>query len=206
MVEAVRGRSDLSPEVGQLQHHASQLLDSLRRDGAPVLLSSLPLGTKEKERARRNGSHHSCQADIPFVLQELIDFASKGFWVIMSYDDVKDMIELRLSPIGLVPQRDRRSRIVVDYTFHGVNDATADVACNSMQLGLALQRILQRIYDSDPANGPGYMIKVDISDGFYRVWVGKSGRHHQTGDNTSIPAGPPRFSSHPLGLTDGLEE
>ena len=38
-----------------------------------------------------------------------------------------------------------------------------------MQFGHALQRILQRMYDTDPRHGPIYMMKVDIADGFYCV-------------------------------------
>ena len=36
-----------------------------------------------------------------------------------------------------------------------------------MQFGHALQRILLRMYDTDPCHGPIYMMKVDIADGFY---------------------------------------
>ena len=40
-----------------------------------------------------------------------------------------------------------------------------------MQFGRALQRVLQRIYDSDPQHGPVHLIKLDVADGFYRVWL-----------------------------------
>ena len=39
----------------------------------------------------------------------------------------------------------------------------------AMQFGHALERILREILLADPAQGPVYMIKVDISDGFYRI-------------------------------------
>ena len=76
---------------------------------------------------------------------------------------------LHLSLAGLIPQRDRRDRIVIDYTWRGVNEATKFLSPDSMQFGHALQRILQRMYNTDPRHGPIYMMKVDIVDGFYCV-------------------------------------
>ena len=40
-----------------------------------------------------------------------------------------------------------------------------------MQLGNALHRVLQHIHFADPKHGPVYLLKVDIADGFYRVYV-----------------------------------
>ena len=84
-------------------------------------------------------------------------------------EDVVGLNGLRLSPAGLIPQRDLRNRIVIDYTWSGVNEATSCLDPDSMQFGHALQRILQRMYDVDPRHGPIYMMKVDIADGFYCV-------------------------------------
>ena len=74
-----------------------------------------------------------------------------------------------MSLAGLLPQRDRGDRIVIDYTWSGVNEATHRLAPDSMQFGHTLQRILQLMYNADPRHGPIYMMKVDIADGFYRV-------------------------------------
>ena len=95
------------------------------------------------------------------------DFVEKGFWIVLPLEDAVGLNGLRLSPAGLVPQRDRRDRIVIDYTWSGVNEATRRLSPDSMQFGHALQHILQRIYDADPRHGPIYIMKVDIADGFY---------------------------------------
>ena len=69
-----------------------------------------------------------------------------------------------------------------------------------MQYGRALQRVLQRIYDADPKHGPVHMLKVDIADGFYRVWLSVAdipklgvalppGPRRRTAD--CVPASPP---------------
>ena len=84
-------------------------------------------------------------------------------------EDAVGLNFLRLSPAGLIPQRDRQYRIVIDYTWSGVNEATRRLSPDSMQFGHALQRILQCMYDAEPRHGPIYMMKVDIADGFYCV-------------------------------------
>jgi hypothetical protein len=43
---------------------------------------------------------------------------------------------LHISPIGMVPQRNRHPHTIVDYSFYNLNDDTALVAPNeSMQFG-----------------------------------------------------------------------
>jgi hypothetical protein len=70
---------------------------------------------------------------------------------------------------------DCRPRVIIDYTFHGVNEDTIRLAPReAMQFGRALQRILQTILNANPRYGPVFLIKVDIADGFYRVWVNSS--------------------------------
>ena len=96
-------------------------------------------------------------------------FVKKGFCIVLLLEDVIGLNGLRLSPAGLIPQRDRRNCIIIDYTWSGVNEATRCLAPDSMQFGHALQQILQRMYDADPRRRPIYMMKVDITDGFYCV-------------------------------------
>ena len=68
--------------------------------------------------------------------------------------------------MGVVQQRNRQPRAIVDYTWNRVNEETP-----SMQFGRTLQCILQRIYDANPQFGPVYLSKYDLADGFYRVGV-----------------------------------
>ena len=131
------------------------------------------------------------------------DFVEKGFWIVLRLEDAVGLNGLCLSPAGLIPQRDLWDRIIIDYTWSGVNEDTRRLAPYSMQFGHALQRILQRMYDVDPHHGPIYIIKVDIADGFYHVGLAP-------GDIPSLgvclPPGPDdKNSSHvPPSPSDGL--
>jgi hypothetical protein len=82
------------------------------------------------------------------------------------------MDNLRLSSFGIIPKRDCRPRLIVDYSFWGVNDETVSLSPNeAMQFGRALKRLLFRIRNANPRYGPAYMAKVDLADGFYRLWL-----------------------------------
>jgi hypothetical protein len=60
--------------------------------------------------------------------------------------------------------------------FFGLNDETVRMAPQvAMQFGKALQRILQTIIDAKPDHRPVQLIKVDITDDFYRIWLNLHG-------------------------------
>ena len=141
----------------------------MRLKGTPVKIEGPPLTPKQLAAAIAYGLHNSCDREPSFLRTEMRNFVEKVFWIVLPLEDAVGLNGLRLSPAGLIPQRDRRDRIVVDYTWSGVNDSTCCLASDSMQFGHALQQILQHMYDADPRHGTIYMMKVDIADGFYRV-------------------------------------
>jgi hypothetical protein len=76
----------------------------------------------------------------------MANFVRKGFWTVLPYHLVKRLQGLRLSPLGSVPQRGRRPRLIVDLSFYGVNVDTVKLAPHeAMQFGRALERLLFRI-------------------------------------------------------------
>ena len=96
----------------------------------------------------------------------------KGYWIVLPYPAVQGLPNLRISPLGVVPQRERRPRIIVDLSFSGVNRDTAKLAPpEAMQFGCALSRILSLIQHAPPKFGPVYLLKLDIADGFYQVYL-----------------------------------
>jgi hypothetical protein len=57
-----------------------------------------------------------------------------------------------------------------DYSWWGVNEDTLPLAAmEAMQFGWSLKCILWEILFANPAHGPVQMIKLDISDRFYRI-------------------------------------
>ena len=178
---AIRGRGDLRVQHLAKSHPAFELLKRLEVTGAPATMSTAPWSQRKLNRLIRRGSHQSCREYLSFLREELFDFTSKGFWLVLPYREVRKLqklghlIGLRVSPMGIVPQRNRRPRLIVDLTFHGINQDTVPLApTEAMQFGRALERILYLIRHSNPRFGPVYLSKVDLSDGFCRIGVNDS--------------------------------
>ena len=173
VVHRLRGTSNISPNVGRIPHKAARFLDHLRRHGASVPVSTAPWGVARLDEAVRRGPHQSSHGERAFVAREMLDFCQQGYWMVVPVDVVRALLPmLRVSPLGVVPQRDRRPRLIVDYTFSGVNEDTVALAPReAMQFGRALQRVISAIVRADPRYGPVSMAKIDIADGFYRVWL-----------------------------------
>ena len=156
-------------------HPAGPLLDRLASTGAPVLQSTHPWTQDRLLQSMERGSHHSAQSHLDFLRDEMATMIEQQYWTVLPYSKVRHLPHLRLSPLGVVPQRDRRPRIIVDYSFYNINDDTVPLApMESMQFGRALDRILYKLRHSNRRFGPVHMIKVDIADGFYRMWVSAS--------------------------------
>jgi hypothetical protein len=135
-----------------------------------VVLSSAPWSQELRDERFARGPHQSANEHLEFLGTEFLDFCQKGYWMVMPYEDIRDHPSLRVSPLGVVPQRDRRPRIIVDYSFYDINKDTLKMAPEqSMQFGKAIERLMQGLTRANPKFGDNNLYKVDISDGFYRV-------------------------------------
>ena len=170
LVKLHRGPSCLA-DTSKLPHPAAGFLFRARRAGVPVLQSTLPWTLEELDAAVERGPHQSAKADVSFMRDEISAMSDAGQWLIVPYRCVRNLPGLRLSPSGVVPQRNRRARPIIDYTYSGVNTATVSVAPDSMQFGQADRRILQTLHRADTRHGPVYLSKDDISDAFMRAWI-----------------------------------
>ena len=169
-VASLRPSSDISPGVRHLPHKAGRLLDHLRRRGAPVPLQTPPWDSQRIRQAIRRGPHKSAKEHLGFVCQEILEFCDQGFWTVLPLSSALCLPNLRVSPLGVVPQRERRPRLIVDYTYSGVNQETVRLAPpEAMQYGRALPRLLSQLVHANPRFGPAKLAKIDVADGFYRV-------------------------------------
>ena len=91
-----------------------------------------------------------------------------GFWTVLPFTAVQDLPHLSLAPAGVVPQRERRPRPIMDYSFNKV----------SYQFGQALQCIIQHVVYANPAHGPVLLAKLDLADGYYRIPLSPHAAQH----------------------------
>lgn len=105
--QKARGRKRLSRRVKRLRHRAATYLERLRRQGAQAKVSGPPWSLEHLERCIARGPHKSAKDEADFVRNEMADFCDKGFYTVLPFDMVQDLPNLRLSPLGVVPQRNR---------------------------------------------------------------------------------------------------
>ena len=113
----VKGRSNFSAALHRLRHPARQLLYRYEKEGVPVLVRSEPWTLERKDAAMLRGNHPSTAAFSRFITDEMTDMRSKGIFILLPYTSLRHLKPLRISPLGCVPQRERRPRIINDYTF-----------------------------------------------------------------------------------------
>ena len=114
LIAYVRGEPDIHSAVGALPHEAAPLLDQMRQKETPVKIYGPPLTPKQLYAVIVYGLHNSCDKDPSFLRAEMRYFVKKGFWIVLLLEDDAGLNGLRLTPAGIIPQRDRRDRIVID--------------------------------------------------------------------------------------------
>jgi hypothetical protein len=117
VLRRTRNRGDLRPVIKNSRHPAIELLKYLGKHGTPVLMHTPPWSTELRKEQLDRGSHKSCDEHFCFLREEMMEFALSGFWTLLPFRLVKDMANLCISPLGIIPQRDRRARLIADYSF-----------------------------------------------------------------------------------------
>ena len=205
-VTQARHRACLDKHVRSLSHSAAAYQHQLRSQGAPVRCTTPAWSHQRRDHSIQRGPHPSTAPYLHFLENDMADMIRKGYWIVLPYHLVRHLPNLRISPMGAVPQCERRPRIIVDYSFSSVNqEADRGAPPEAMQFGRALNRVLHRIATADPADGPVYLSKLDISDGFYRVPL-RDSDIPMLGVAFPVAPGEPPLVAFPLVLPMGWTE
>jgi hypothetical protein len=161
----------VSPTIHGIKHPVAPYLTRLAMTGVPLICSDPPWPIHLKDTVYHRGPHKSAVQDYAaFLLEDMWDYVHMGYWVVLPYHSIRTQPHLRLAPAGVVPQRERRPRPIMDYSFFGTNAASVPLhPHHAMQFGSTLQRILQRLVYCNPSYGPPLLAKLDLADGYYRV-------------------------------------
>ena len=161
-----------------LRPFSATLLQSYVEEGIPVNTGP-PWLRKALDEAIYNGPHASaCAPDmVSFIRGELRRRIQDGFSILLSAEDAVRLFgeQLKLSRRAAVPQAQRQPRLILNWSAPpeketpSVNDTTdREIAPESMQFRRALPRILQVIWEADPAEGPVRVSKLDVTDAYHR--------------------------------------
>ena len=104
-----RSSSDFA-SLDNVDHPAQRLLKSYKARGAPVKMETKAWSRDQVSAALARGAHRSCMEHLEFLHEEFVDMIAKSQWVVLPAEAVADLPGLRISPPGVVPQRDRRPR------------------------------------------------------------------------------------------------
>jgi hypothetical protein len=159
----------------------------------------------QKQEAPKRGPHQSVNVHNAFLRGEFVEMIKKKQWILLPAKLVLTGAELRLSPLGVLPQRGRHPRSIIDYSFYHMNDETVLMAPpEAMQFCKARWRSLSAIVRSNPCLGPVYLSKVNIADGFYRKWV-QAHRCSQSQSPVTDYRRTGTFDWFPVGAANGME-
>jgi hypothetical protein len=162
--------SSTNANICHIPHPVAPLLHRLATNGIPAPSATPPWSFRQKDAAVRRDPHLSASRLYSrFLLEDMYDMVRIGFWLVLPYSAIRHQRHLKISPSGVIPQRERRPRTIVDYTFSGINQHSPDIApIDAMQFGQALQCCLQCLAYCNPSYGPPRMAKIDLADGYYR--------------------------------------
>ena len=94
---------------------------------------------------------------------------------IFTLSKIRDLDDLWIIPVGLIPQEGRRPRLIYNFIFGILIKAVRKEAPpEAVQFRGALKRLLHQIVTADPAFGTVFLSKVDMSDAYVHVSVDSS--------------------------------
>jgi hypothetical protein len=101
------------------------------------------------------------QTTHPFPVSGVCGHDQKSMLDVITCRPVLNELQWRLSPLGVVPQRDRRTQTISNYSFFGVNDETLALAPGEcMQFGKALWRLLRHLKSANLHIGSVYLSNI----------------------------------------------
>ena len=93
----------------------------------------------ELTRAIRYGAHSYVTKETTFVRTELQEQSQAGHILLFPLRAVRHLPRLWLSPLGAIPQQDRKPRLIYNFSWSGLNEVVTQVAHKeAMLFGKAL--------------------------------------------------------------------
>lgn len=133
-IKDIQGRGNLDPTPSVIDlHPAGPLVKHLATTkGVPVIMQTKPWSDSKIKATVARGPHKSCDEHLDFLRGEMLDFVRKGYWVVLplrlwkqkAAEEGGTLRKLRLAPPGVIPQKDRRPRWIIDYTQYLQNAET----------------------------------------------------------------------------------
>ena len=204
-MEEARGKLSLMrPSGSSLCHPLAATLSRWSQDGVEVDCG-VPWERTSLDAAILKGPHSSALTpeSIALIHEDVEYQRAGGFAEVVLWENLKKStpLHLKLSPVAVMPQRDRRGRIILDLLFpvlraskgrggkrgralkeviqDSVNATTESLSPEEAvrNLGKVLPRLLCFLQES-PQETPVLLSKLDLADGFWRMKVPEEYRYN----------------------------
>ena len=124
------------------------LLQHYQSNSVPVMFHNSSWSQEKLDAAMERDPHKSTSEHVEFLCKDFLNMIDKSQWILLPYDNVKELKGLRLSPPppGVMPQRNRRPWWIGNYMWSEVIQDTVPLApMDAMQYRKALDRIVREI-------------------------------------------------------------
>ena len=168
-----------------ITHPAAQMLTEYSTNGCPIEMNK-NWSLEHIMAALKRGPHVSTkQPDAKkYLAIETEMKIQQGFMSKVRWGDIKNNfpINLKISPLAMIPHKSRNYRCILDLSFQLKLDRQLQTSVNNnttckapqksmAQLGTVLKRIIYAMANNHNKNCPFVFSKCDIKDGFWRMVV-----------------------------------
>ena len=106
---------------------AAHLLDRFHKSAKSALIFISPWRPEKTTAALKWGSHSSLIKGIDFLRYEYADIVEKQKMIVLPVKILKSIFGLRLSLLGLVPQRGQQDYMIFNYSYFDLNQDTLKI-------------------------------------------------------------------------------
>ena len=94
---------------------------------------------------------------------EMLDMVQQNYWCVLPYSVVKNLLNLKLVPTGVVPQQVRHPQPIIDYSWCNIYQDSMPVApIEAMQFGKTFSWLMQQLVDAPAEYAAPLMMKIDL--------------------------------------------
>jgi hypothetical protein len=107
----------IAPDVKHIDHPAAIILHQYKKSGVPVIMKTVNWPATKIDSTINRGPHKSPLKELLFLWQEFAAMMRKGQWTVLPASMAQKLKGMRISPVGIGPQRDRGPRTIIVEVF-----------------------------------------------------------------------------------------
>ena len=83
---------------------------------------------EERRQALEHGTNQYMMEHVLFLREDFASMVGKGKYLVLPYSVAKELMRLRLIPLGVKEERDQQPRWIGDYSYYNLNFKTLPIA------------------------------------------------------------------------------